>query len=111
MEAPVRFTAAAPSLVRVALSVMLDPTVTLPRLSDAGVKPSARVSPVPVSEMVCLGLPGQLSFSVTALFWVLATVGVNVTVIVQFWPEASVGGQVWVWENSPLVAMLLNFTE
>src|SRR5260370_41522375 len=90
---------------------MLNPTATLPRLSDAGVKPSASVSPVPVSAMVCLGLPGQLSFSVTALFWVPATVGVKVTVIVQFWPEASVVRQVWLWENSPLAAMLLNCTE
>jgi hypothetical protein len=38
-------------------------------------------------------------------------VGVKVTVIVQLWPEASVGGQVWLWENSPLAAMLLKFTE
>ena len=60
MEYPVMFTAAAPSLVRVALCVMLDPTVTLPRLSDAGVKPSDRVSPVPVSEMVCLGAAGAV---------------------------------------------------
>ena len=54
------FTAAAPSLVRVAACVMLDPTATLPRLSVAGVKPSARVSPVPVSEIVCVGLPGAV---------------------------------------------------
>jgi hypothetical protein len=67
-ENPVMFTAAAPSLVRVALCVMLDPTATLPRLSDAGVKPSTRVAPVPVSEMICLGLPGLLSFSVAVLF-------------------------------------------
>ena len=90
---PVMFTAAAPSLVRVALCVMLEPTTTLPKLSDAGVNPSASVSPVPVSAMVCVGLPGQLSFRVTAPLRVPALVGVKVIVIVQLFRPSSWSGR------------------
>lgn len=48
----VMLTGAAPPLVRVALSVLLEPTGTLPMLRDAGVNPSARVSPVPLRTIV-----------------------------------------------------------
>src|SRR5260370_16094886 len=95
---PVMLTAAAPSLVKVALWVILDPTTTLPRLSDAGVNPNASVSPVPVRVMVCVGLPGQLSFSVTAPLRVPAAVGVKVTLMVQLCPAVIVVGQVLLWE-------------
>ena len=94
MEMPVRLTAAEPSLVKVALRLLLAPTTMLPKLSDPGVNPSARVSPVPVRLIVCTGLPGLLSFNVTAPVRAPAAVGANVTVIMQFCPDVSAAGQV-----------------
>src|SRR5579871_5200604 len=90
---------------------MLYPTITLPTLSDPGVNPSARVSPVPVRLIVFEELPGQLSFSVTVPFSVPATVGANDTVIVQFCPAVNVVGHVLLWRKSALLAIDVNFTE
>jgi len=113
MAIAVMFTGAAPSLVTVALCVLLEPTGTFPRLRLAGVNPRAPVSPVPLSVMVCVGLPGQLSLRVTAPVRVPAAVGVNVTVIVQFCPGSSVVvvGQVLLWETSPLLAKPVKVAE
>src|SRR5258708_39438883 len=64
--------------------------------------------------MVCVGLPGQLSLRVTAPVRVPAAFGEKVTVIVQFCPGprgVGVVGQVWLWEKSPLLAMLVKVTE
>ena len=107
----VMLTADAPSFVRVALRVLLLPTATPPKLSDAGVNPSAKVSPVPVSEIVWVGLPGELSFNVTAPVRVPEAVGVNVIVMVQFCPAVIVAGQVLLWAKSPLLAIEVKFTE
>src|ERR1017187_9775111 len=94
MANPVRLTDVAPSLVKVALREALEPTAMLPKLSDAGVNPNVSVSPVPVRLMVCVGLPGELSFRVTAPLRGPVAVGVKVTVIVQFCPAVIVFGQV-----------------
>src|ERR1700757_4861597 len=98
MEIFVMLTAAAPSLVRVAVRVLLVPTVMLPKLSDEGVNPKARLSPVPVRETVCVGLPAELSFNVSVPVRVPAAVGVKVTVIAQFVPAFMLVGQVLVSE-------------
>src|SRR5579863_9992442 len=94
----VMLTAAAPSLVKVALRALCEPTATLPKLSDAGVNPSASASPVPVRLIAWVGLPGQLSFRVTAPGRFPAAVGIKVTVILQFSPAVIVAGQVLLWE-------------
>ena len=54
-------------------------------------------SPVPVSAMVCSGLPTELSLSVTDPGRVPAAVGLKVTLTVQLWPGPSVAGQSAVW--------------
>jgi len=110
IENPVRFTAAEPSLVIVALMVSVDPTATVPKFSDPGVNPKAKPSPVPVSAMVCAGLPGELSFSVNPPFTVPCVVGVKLTVMVQFSPVLSVVGQVFVSPKTLLLTMLVSFT-
>ena len=97
MANPVRLTDDEPSLVKVALRVALAPTNLLPKLSGVGVNPNASVSPVPVRLMVWVGLPGLLSFRVTAPVRVPGLVGVKVIVIVQLVPAVIVVGQVWVW--------------
>jgi len=109
MASAVVFTDDAPSLVTVALCVLLEPTGTFPRLRLAGVNPRAPLSPVPLSVMVYVGLPGQLSLRVTAPVRVPAAVGEKVIVIVQFCPGSSVVvvGQVLLWEKSPLLAVLV----
>src|SRR5579872_597784 len=107
----VMVTAAAPSLVKVTLRLPLEPTTMLPKLRDAGVNPNAKVWPVPVRLMICIGLPGQLSFSVTPPLRVPVVVGVKVTVMEQFCPAANAVGQVLFSEKSPELAMELKFTE
>src|SRR5258708_32458453 len=97
MANPVRLTDAAPSLVKVAFRVALEPTSMLPKFIDAGVYPNASVSPVPVRLMVCVGLPGLLSFRITAPLRVPVLVGVKVIAIVQLVAAVIVVGQVWVW--------------
>src|SRR5579863_2581993 len=82
-ENPVRFTGAEPSLVSVALSALLEPTAILPKFSGDGVNPRARVSPVPVRAITCVGLPGLLSFKVTLPVRTPFAVGVNTIVIAQ----------------------------
>jgi hypothetical protein len=47
-----------PSLVRIAVIVLDEPATTLPRFNDEGENPKARVTPVPVSAIVWLELPG-----------------------------------------------------
>ena len=85
-----------PSLVKVAVIELDEPTTTLPRFNDEGVNPKARVTPVPNRVIVWLELPGQLSLSVTAPERVPAAVGVNVTVIVQLCPAFRIVGHVLV---------------
>src|SRR5271166_5635825 len=97
MANPVRSTDDAPSLVKIALRVALEPTTMPPKLSGVGVNPRASVSPVPVRLMVCAELPGLLSFRVTAPLRVPVLVGVKAIVIVQLVPDVIVAGQVWVW--------------
>src|SRR5580658_9408242 len=60
--------------------------------------------PTPANGTVC-GLFWLLVAMVTAPLWSPAAVGLNVTVIVQLVPGASVAPQVLVAENGPLAAM------
>lgn len=53
-------------------------------------------TPVPVSEITC-GLPGAVSETLRFAARDPPTDGVNVTLIVQFAPPASVAGQLFVW--------------
>ena len=59
MLKPVMFTGAAPSLIKVALCVLLKPGTTFPRFRLAVVKTSAPAPPVPLRAIVCCGLPGS----------------------------------------------------
>jgi hypothetical protein len=75
------------------------------RLTVGGV-----ATPVPVSETVC-GLPVASSVIVTAATRLPAAVGLNVTLIVQLAPPATLAPHVFVSEKSPafvpVIAMLV----
>lgn len=68
---------------------------------DAG--PSVKSCPVPLRAKDC-GLLRALSFTLMLPFVVPATVGLNVTVIVQFAPAFTVLPQLFVSEKSALTA-------
>src|SRR5271169_943914 len=91
---PVIFTGVVPSLTRVALIELLVPTSVLGKVRLLGENEMALTSPTPVSEMVCVGLPGLWSVIVTAPVRVPAAVGVKTTVIVQLFPGIRVPVQV-----------------
>jgi hypothetical protein len=90
---------AVPALVKVKVwSVLVDPTVTLPKFAVAGVSAAfgaVAVVPVPLRAAVC-GEPVALSATETDALALAAVVGVRVTEIVQLAPTASVGPQVLV---------------
>jgi hypothetical protein len=90
----VMLTGADPSLVKMALCVLVDPTGTLPRLSEAGVSPRDRTSPVPVRAILCVGLPGSLSLIMTDPFRVPDVVGVKVTEMAHCCPAFRTVGHV-----------------
>ena len=62
--------------------------------------------PAPPMETTC-GLVGALSVMVKVPVSVPACVGANKTLIVQAAPAARLCGQVFVWENSPVITMLV----
>ena len=106
MAIPMIWTAAAPSLYRVIfMGPLLLPGIVAGKRRGLANRVRALAAAVPVSAMICMGLPGQFPVRVAA------AVGLKTTVIVQFWPEFSVAGQVLLWEKSPLVVMLLKVAE
>ena len=92
-----KFAAAVPVLVSVTVcGLLLAPTTTLPKLSEAGesVKMMLPVPlPVPLSGSLW-GLPGALSQMVTVPDLVPAEVGVNHTVTLQEAPAWQGGGAI-----------------
>ena len=63
-------------------------------------------SPVPVRLIAC-GLTAASSVIVSVAVLAPGAVGVNVTLMVQLAPAATVEPQVFVWAKSPLAAMLV----
>ena len=90
-----------PSLYRVMPMEVVVPGVWPGNLRLLGNRVIALVAPTPVSAMICVGLPGQLSLRATDPFRVPAAVGLKLTVMVQFWPALSVVGQVLLSGKSP----------
>ena len=71
-------TGAVPTCTIVYMAVVVDPTGSLPKLSDVGLKANVPLIPVPLRATVC-GEPVALSVNVTAAVRVPEAVGVNVT--------------------------------
>jgi hypothetical protein len=61
---------------------------------------------VPVNETVC-GLPAAVSVMLTLPVRVPVVVGLKVTMIEQFDPEATLAPHAFVWEKSPLLAPVI----
>ena len=83
------------------------------KLSDMGASVTAGAVPVPLSPTLC-GLPLALSVMVTEAERAPVAVGLNVTLIEQSAPAASVevlGGQLFVCEKSPLLAPVIAMLE
>ena len=100
---------ALPLFVKVTFCGVLDvPTVWLPKFRLVGLSDAEgpTATPVPVKLAVC-GLPGALSVTVIVPVRVPATVGVKVTLMLQFEPAAREVPQVLVCAKSPLLAMLV----
>ena len=108
-----KLAAAVPVLVSVTICVLLVlPTATLPKLSDAGdsVKLMLPVPlPVPLSDSLW-GLPGALSQMLTVPDLVPAKVGVNLTLSVQEAPGSNVPPQLLPWLKSPERMIPLSFS-
>jgi hypothetical protein len=77
---------------------------TIVTVNGATAKPKSE--PEPPKETTC-GLVGALSVMVKVPVSVPATVGANETLIVQAAPAARLCGQVFVWEKSPVITMLV----
>jgi len=75
-------------------------------LTVDGVTAKPKSEPEPPKETTC-GLVGPLSVMVKVPVRVPSTVGVNKTLIVQAAPAARLCGQVFVWEKSPVITMLV----
>jgi hypothetical protein len=73
-------------------------------VDGAAAKPKSE--PAPPKETTC-GLVGALSVMVKVPVHVPACVGANKTLIVQAAPAARLCGQVFVWEKSPVITMLV----
>lgn len=104
---PLMLSAALPLLVRVMLFAgLVLPTLTLPKLRLVGLSVTAGAvgfCPVPLKAMAC-GLLAALSAMLTLAVREPVADGVNVTLMVQVPPGASVAGpigQVLVWAKSP----------
>lgn len=98
-----RVTADVPLLVTVTLiGELVTPTTTLPKLTLVGERVTAdpAVAPVPETGSVC-GLPGALSATDTEALLDPEAAGLKVTLIVQFFPAATLVPQVFVWVKSP----------
>src|SRR3974390_3528612 len=98
MAKAVMLTAAVPSLYMVMLSALLVPGVWPGKLRLPGNSVIAWAAPVPLSAIVCVGLPGSLSFSVTAALWVPAAAAVEKMVVVEHRRPAGGVGQVLLCE-------------
>jgi hypothetical protein len=82
------------------------PVDVLPPVTVVGFSPTELGTgslPVPVRPTVC-GLPAALSVRVTAALPVPVAVGVNVTLMLQFAPAATLVPQLFDWLKSPLLA-------
>ena len=93
-------------VAEVAVDVLVATEVAVGVLVSGTVVPvgSGVLTPVPVNPMLC-GLPNALLVTVSVSVREPATVGVKVTLIVQFAPAARVAAQVLVWAKSPLALM------
>ena len=86
--------------------MLLVPTACAEKVKEAGERLTTGAVPVPVRLTVWVaGL--ELSVTVTAPVLVPAAVGLKVTLMVQLPPVATLEPQVFVWEKSPLVLMLV----
>jgi hypothetical protein len=84
-----------------------DPAATVVETGEAAiVKSAVVVVPVPVSVAVC-GLPAKLSATLKVALTIPMAVGVNVTLIVQLAPAASVAGQALVFANNDALAPVM----
>jgi len=84
-----------------------EPAATLVDMGETViVKSAVVVVPVPVSVAVC-GLPAKLSATLNVALVAPVTVGLNVTVIVQLAPAASVAGQAFVCANNDAFAPVM----
>jgi hypothetical protein len=102
-EMLVRVKAAVPLFVSViALEALATPTGWLPNASDVGDKVTAGAVPVPVRATVW-GLFAALSVMVSAPDLAPVAVGLNVTLMEQFAPAATLVPQLFVCEKSPLL--------
>jgi hypothetical protein len=77
---------------------------TIVAVSGATAKPKS--DPEPPKETTC-GLVGPLSVMVKVPVCVPACVGAKKTLIVQAAPAARLCGQVFVWEKSPVITILV----
>jgi hypothetical protein len=80
------------------------------KVSAEGDRPAPGVVPVPVSPAVC-GLPEALSLMESAALRAPAALGLNVTLMVQFFPAATLVPQPLVWEKSPLLVPVIEMLE
>jgi len=89
-------------------AALVVPTVWLAKVSEVGERLAVVVgaAPVPVRPTVC-GLPEALSVTLELPVRVPDAVGVNVTLMLQFPPDASEPPQLSVSAKSPLATMLL----
>ena len=106
-------TVVAPLLVRVAVCAGLVVfTVWLPKFNELGETETAAVVPLPESETVC-GLLESLSAMLSVADSAETVVGLNVTLIVQLEPAATLAPHVLVSKKSallvPVNVMLLMF--
>ena len=76
------------------------PTTRLLNVNELGESVAPELIPAPVKLMVC-GLLPELSVIVSVALRALMTVGLNVTLIVQFVPAARLDPQVLVCPKSP----------
>ena len=90
------------------LAALVPPTAVLAKVALAGVNVACAL-PVPVNDTLC-GLPPALSVKLIAPVRVPTCVGVKVTLILQFFPAASVLPQALeLMAKSPLGVMLVMF--
>jgi hypothetical protein len=102
MAMPVMLNVAPPPLVNVTVcGALMIPMLWLPKLKLVGKTLTPEAMPVPVRFTVC-GLPLPLSVTVRVAVRTPAIVGVNVTLIVQLAPAASVAAQLLVCAKSLL---------
>ena len=102
---------AVPELVRVTLCAELVVVISCPakvRLVPDSV--TAGATPVPASEMLC-GLPDALSVTDSEALRAPVAVGLNVMLIVQFAPAATLEPHVLVSAKSPLFAPVMAMPE